>query len=81
MCAAVHSRAAYGYAMAAGHLASLYNFALLQTVRSLGQPCSTDLQQTEIGALLSFAWSDCRQSQKVIGSIIGRQAAIVSANL
>ena len=31
-CAALHSRAAYGYAMAAGHLSSLVNFALLQTV-------------------------------------------------
>ena len=30
---AMHSRAAYGYAMAAGHLSSLLNFALLQTVR------------------------------------------------
>ena len=33
VCAAVHSKAAYGHAMAAGHLSSLYNFALLQTVR------------------------------------------------
>ena len=33
LCAAMHSRAAYGYAMAAGHLSSLLNFALLQTVR------------------------------------------------
>lgn len=33
-CAALHSRAAYGYAMAAGHLSSLVNFALLQTVSS-----------------------------------------------
>ena len=32
VCAAVHSKAAYGHAMAAGHLSSLYNFALLQTV-------------------------------------------------
>ena len=49
MCAAVHSRAAYGYAMAAGHLTSLYNFALLQTVRHLGKPCSTHLQQPGTG--------------------------------
>lgn len=35
MCAAVHSRAAYGHAMAAGHLASLLDFALLQTVHQL----------------------------------------------
>lgn len=34
LCAGVHSRAAYGYAMAAGHLSSLLNFALLQTVGS-----------------------------------------------
>lgn len=33
LCGAMHSRAAYGYAMAAGHLSSLLNFALLQTVR------------------------------------------------
>ncbi|BDA50637.1 probable Sn1-specific diacylglycerol lipase alpha at N-terminal half [Coccomyxa sp. Obi] len=32
LCGAMHSRAAYGYAMAAGHLSSLLNFALLQTV-------------------------------------------------
>ena len=32
MCAAVHSRAAYGYAMQAGHISSLLSFALLQTV-------------------------------------------------
>jgi len=35
LCGAMHSRAAYGYAMAAGHLSSLLNFALLQTVGSL----------------------------------------------
>ena len=34
LCAGMHSRAAYGYAMAAGHLSSLLNFALLQTVRT-----------------------------------------------
>ena len=34
LCAGMHSRAAYGYAMAAGHLSSLLNFALLQTVGS-----------------------------------------------
>lgn len=34
-CAAMHSRAAYGYAMAAGHLSSLLNFALLQTVSAV----------------------------------------------
>ncbi|KAK9788836.1 hypothetical protein WJX73_008421 [Symbiochloris irregularis] len=34
-CAAMHSRAAYGYAMAAGHLSSLVNFALLQTVHQV----------------------------------------------
>lgn len=32
VCAAIHSRAAYGHAMAVGHLDSIYNFALLQTV-------------------------------------------------
>ena len=35
LCAGMHSRAAYGYAMAAGHLSSLLNFALLQTVGRL----------------------------------------------
>ena len=35
LCAGMHSRAAYGYAMAAGHLSSLLNFALLQTVGCL----------------------------------------------
>ena len=33
LCAAIHSRAAYGYAMEAGHLASVSNFAMFQTVR------------------------------------------------
>ena len=32
LCAARHSRAAYGYAMAEGHLSSIMNFTLLQTV-------------------------------------------------
>ena len=38
LCAGMHSRAAYGYAMAAGHLSSLLNFALLQTVVLLIPP-------------------------------------------
>ena len=36
VCAAIHSKAAYGHAMAAGYLSSLYNFALLQTVKACG---------------------------------------------
>lgn len=32
LCAARHSRAAYGYAMAEGHLSSFMKFTLLQTV-------------------------------------------------
>ncbi len=39
LCAGMHSRAAYGYAMAAGHLSSLLNFALLQTVRNPPPHC------------------------------------------
>ncbi|KAK9824447.1 hypothetical protein WJX72_010311 [[Myrmecia] bisecta] len=35
LCAAMHSRAAYGYAMKAGHLASIYSFAVMQTVAQL----------------------------------------------
>ncbi|KAK9827419.1 hypothetical protein WJX74_000870 [Apatococcus lobatus] len=35
LCAAVHSRAAYGYAMAAGHMSSLLKFALMYTVHNL----------------------------------------------
>ena len=40
--AAVHARAAYGYAMAAGHLASISKFAMLHTVLACPdtQPCS-----------------------------------------
>ena len=39
--AAVHARAAYGYAMAAGHLSSISKFAMLHTVRACSQapPC------------------------------------------
>jgi hypothetical protein len=33
--AAIHSRAAYGYAMAAGHISSLLNFARLVTINQL----------------------------------------------
>lgn len=33
--AAIHSRAAYGYAMQAGHVASVLSFALMHTVHSL----------------------------------------------
>ena len=36
--AACHSRAAYGFAMAQGHLSSLMNFTLLQTVRACCSP-------------------------------------------
>ena len=35
MRAAIHSRAAYGYAMQAGHVASVLSFALMHTVHSL----------------------------------------------
>ena len=40
--AAVHARAAYGYAMAAGHLSSISKFAMLHTVRACSEalPCS-----------------------------------------
>lgn len=40
--AAVHARAAYGYAMAAGHLSSISKFAMLHTVlaHSKAPPCS-----------------------------------------
>jgi hypothetical protein len=30
--ATIHSRAAYGYAMLAGHMSSVYNYTMLQTV-------------------------------------------------
>ncbi len=45
LCAGMHSRAAYGYAMAAGHLSSLLNFALLQTVGRLilASPLPSDM--------------------------------------
>ncbi len=39
LCAAVHSRAAYGYAMAAGHMSSLLKFALMHTVRLAAINC------------------------------------------
>mmetsp|Transcript_1514 Transcript_1514/g.4497 ORF Transcript_1514/g.4497 Transcript_1514/m.4497 type:complete len:838 (-) Transcript_1514:371-2884(-) len=35
LAAAMHSRAAYGYAMQAGHLNSVFNYALLHTVHAL----------------------------------------------
>ena len=35
LCAAIHSRAAYGYAMAAGHMSTLLNFALMHTVHQI----------------------------------------------
>lgn len=35
LCAAIHSRAAYGYAMAAGHMSNLLNFALMHTVHQI----------------------------------------------
>jgi len=40
LCAAIHSRAAYGYAMAAGHMSNLLNFALLHTVHQI-RYCNT----------------------------------------
>lgn len=36
--AAMHSRAAYGYAMKAGHLTSLMSYALMHTVHSIRHP-------------------------------------------
>ena len=35
LCAAIHSRAAYGYAMAAGHMSTLLSFALMHTVHQI----------------------------------------------
>lgn len=35
LCAAIHSRAAYGYAMQAGHMSNLLNFALMHTVHQI----------------------------------------------
>ena len=35
LCAAVHSRASYGFAMQAGHLASVFNFALMHTLHQI----------------------------------------------
>jgi hypothetical protein len=37
--AVIHSRAAYGYAMLAGHMSSVYNYAMLQTVIPMLVPC------------------------------------------
>lgn len=39
LCAAIHSRAAYGYAMAAGHMSNLLNFALMHTVHQIRSAC------------------------------------------
>ena len=40
LCAAIHSRAAYGYAMAAGHMSNLVNFALMHTVHQIRFACA-----------------------------------------
>jgi len=37
--AAIHSRAAYGYAMQAGHVSSVLNFALMHAVHSFRCGC------------------------------------------
>ena len=52
LCAARHSRAAYGYAMAEGHLSSIMNFTLLQTVNLRLPAGSCDLHACT--ALLLF---------------------------
>lgn len=41
LCAAVHSRASYGFAMQAGHLASVFNFALMHTLHQIRRAHST----------------------------------------
>jgi len=45
--AAIHSRAAYGYAMQAGHVSSVLNFALMHAVHSFrcGRNVCSDLRR------------------------------------
>lgn len=46
LCAAIHSRAAYGYAMAAGHMSTLVNFALMHTVHQIRYTCWPRMRTT-----------------------------------
>lgn len=67
--AALHARAAYGYAAAAGHLASLSSYALMHTVRAVefdaaggasaaaNSDAACDLAGVPRGALLMAEWA------------------------
>ncbi len=56
--AAVHARAAYGYAMAAGHLSSISKFAMLHTVRARSQ--ALPLPGIALAGLgIGFLWHLC----------------------
>lgn len=69
MTAALHSRAAYGYAAAAGHLASLSSYAMMHTVRAVefdaaggasaaaNSAAACDLAGVARGALLMAEWA------------------------
>ena len=74
LCAAVHSRAAYGYAMAAGHMSSLLKFALMYTV-SLQYPLLGLMQlilMASFTCIIVFqglsAWSQCTKTMVVVNA-------------
>ena len=72
LCAGIHSRASYGYAMAAGHLSSLLNFALLQTVQSPHHPsdhCLCPSQKT-------VRWKDVRSTRNHSWGVAGSNALV-----
>ena len=80
--AALHARAAYGYAAAAGHLASLSSYALMHTVRAVefdaaggasaaaNSDAACDLAGVSRGALLMAEW----------GSSVSRPCHYVAAD-
>jgi hypothetical protein len=71
----MHSRAAYGYAMAAGHLSSLLNFALLQTVRLPwlpSDPCDIPCQESTANSLRSLPKDRCSRRFRRKCRVYGR---------
>lgn len=62
LCAAVHSRASYGFAMQAGHLASVFNFALMHTLHQISfdpaSGASAEANNCAVAALAGLSQED-----------------------
>ena len=84
LCGAMHSRAAYGYAMAAGHLSSLLNFALLQTVRACRRGAPTGVvamcrSDSRVGMKACSETAECWMENELSGTWFVACLSVVQA--